>query len=134
MPSTTVYVDQTPPSSNTNLGVGGRGNPKGVSRTKKTWEGIFQVMLMQARVPRRVEHIHVTPRLKFKTANRRDADNFYFAIGKPLGDALVKGGWLIDDDFTRYEIERVKIETGVIHLPPLSKGRTILEVTWRTPS
>lgn len=132
MPSVTVYVDQVPPSSNENTGVGGRGNPKGVSRTKKAWEGIFQMLLMQAKVPRRVDRIHVKPQLKFRTKHRRDADNFYFAVGKPLGDALVKGGWLVDDDYTRYEMERVEIEVGVTDLPPLAKGRTVLIVTYET--
>jgi Holliday junction resolvase RusA-like endonuclease len=132
MPEVTTYVDQVPPSSNTNTGVGGRGHPKGISRTKKEWEGIFQVMLMQARVPRRLDRIHVKPRLQFRTKNRRDADNFYFAVGKPLGDALVKGGWLVDDDYTRYEMERVEIEVGITELPPLAKGRTTLLITYET--
>lgn len=126
----TVYYDDIPPSSNTNSGVGGRGDPRGIARTKRQWEGIFQALLMGAKVPRRRTKIKVVPRLQFRTKHRRDADNFYFAVSKPLGDALSKGGWLVDDDFERYECERPLIEVGVTDLPRLAKSRLVLEVTY----
>jgi hypothetical protein len=78
-----LSYDETPPSSNTNKGVGGRGHPKSVARTKGRWEGIFQMMLMERRVPRRLAKVNVTAELQFVHARRRDADNFYFAIAKP---------------------------------------------------
>lgn len=130
MNRTSTYVDETPPSSNTNTGVGGRGNPKGIARTKGTWEGKFAFMLLAAKLPRGLSLVRVTPRLEFRTPNRRDADNFYFAISKPLGDALTKGGWLPDDTPDHYACERPRIETGVTTLPPLAKGRLTLDIEY----
>lgn len=130
MPTVTMTYDQTPPSSNTNAGVGGRGNPHTVAKTKRTWEGIYGLMLMQAGVPRRLTMVKVRPKLEFRTKGRRDGDNFYMPISKPLGDVLVKGGWLEDDTPDHYQMERVKIETGV----DLGRfdGRLTLEVEYST--
>jgi hypothetical protein len=127
-----VYVDETPPSSNTNTGVGGRGNPKAIARTKGEWEGKFAALLMAARIPRNLEYVKVTPYLEFKRKGKApDADNFYFAISKPLGDALQKGGWLPDDDPDHYICERPRIEMGAEGLPQLAKGRLVLEIEYR---
>lgn len=130
MPTATCFVDETPPSSNTNTGVGGRGNPKGIARTKGKWEGMFAVMLLTAKLPRNLSRVRVRPRLEFKTPNRRDSDNFYFAISKPLGDALTKGGWLPDDTPEFYACERPEIEVGVKTLPPMAKGRLTLDIEY----
>lgn len=130
MPTATCFVDETPPSSNTNTGVGGRGNPKGISRTKGKWEGIFAMLLMAERVPRHLTRVRVYPELRFKTKNRRDADNFYFAVSKPLGDAMVKGGWLPDDTPEFYACERPEIVVGYTDLKPLSKGLLVLKLEY----
>jgi Holliday junction resolvase RusA-like endonuclease len=86
------------------------------------------VLVMMAKLPRNLSLVRVTPYLKFKSKHRRDADNFYFAISKPLGDALTKGGWLPDDTPDHYTCERPRIEIGCEDLPPLAKGRMILEI------
>lgn len=132
MPTVTVHHNAIPPSSNTNTGVGGRGKPQAIGRIKGEWQGIFAVMLMEAKIPRRCTKVRVKAKLEFRTKHRRDADNFYFPVAKPLGDALTKGGWLVDDDYTRYEFERVEIEVGVTDLPPLAQGRTTLEIDYDT--
>lgn len=126
-----TYVDQTPPSSNTNTGVGGRGKPQAIARTKKEWQGLCAVMLMAAKVPRKLSYVKVKPTLQFKRNGKApDADNFYFAISKPLGDALQLGGWLVDDDPAHYACERPEIEMGVTDLPPLVKGRLTLNIEY----
>jgi Holliday junction resolvase RusA-like endonuclease len=126
----TLVHDEAPPSSNTNSGVGGRGNPHSVARTKGQWEGTFAKLLMMARVPRHLSKVKVIPRLEFRTATRRDGDNFYFAISKPLGDCLTKGGWLEDDTPDHYECERVRVEVGCKDLPKHVKSRMTLELTY----
>lgn len=130
MPEVTVYVDEAPPSSNKNNGVGGRGHPASIARTKREWEGKFAMLLLAAGVPRGLREVRVTPTLQFRTRNQRDSDNFYFAVSKPLGDALVKGGWLADDTPAYYACERPRIEIGVTDLPPLAKGRTVLAISY----
>lgn len=127
--SATLTLDAIPPSSNTNSGVGGRGHPKAVARTKKVWAQTFGGMLMAAGVPRGCSRIEVNPRLEFRTRNRRDGDNFYFAISKPLGDILTQGGWIPDDTPDHYRCERVRIEVGV-ELPKRQRGRMVLELSW----
>lgn len=132
MPTIEVFHNDVPPSSNTNTGVGGRGDPHAIARTKGEWEGIFGFLLLSARMPRRCHRVTVKVRLEFRTRNRRDSDNFYFPIAKPLGDALTGAGWLEDDDFSRYRCERPEIVVGVADLPPRVRGRTTLEVTYET--
>lgn len=125
-----MWYDEVPPSSNTNSGVGGRGHHHGIARTKLKWEGILQYMLMAAKVPRPLPFVEVSAELQFKDAGRRrDADNWHFAISKPLGDALVKGGWISDDTpdfytFGKVEISKVKLATP----NPMVKGRLILRL------
>lgn len=131
--TTTIVHDVVPPSSNTNTGVGGRGHPAAIGRTKSEWEGTFAFLLIAARIPRNLASVKVTPRLRFRTANKRDGDNFYFPISKPLGDALTKGGWLPDDTPDHYHMERVVIEVGCKDLKPHVKGEMILEVEY-TPA
>lgn len=127
----TLTWDETPPSANENKGVGGRGNPATVSRTKKQWEGIFGFLLMQAGVPRNLTSVEVKCKLQFRTKVRRDGDNFMMPVSKPLGDVLVSGGWLPDDTPEHYNMERIRIETGA-DLPARIKGRTVLEVDYST--
>lgn len=132
MPTITVYHNEIPPSSNTNTGVGGRGKPQAIARTKGTWEGIFGFLILGAGMPKRCHRVTVKVQLEFRTNQRRDSDNFYFPIAKPLGDALTKGGWLEDDDATRYRCERPEIVLGATDLPARVKGRTTLEITYDT--
>jgi hypothetical protein len=39
----------------------------------------------------------------FPDRTRRDQGNHRFMLEKAMGDALVAGGWLEDDDWSRYE-------------------------------
>lgn len=127
MPTAILTYDDAPKSSNRNTGVGGRGNPHGIAREKGRWEGIFQVLLMKERVPRPLRHVKATAELQFRDKRRRDADNFYFPISKPLGDALVKGGWLEDDNPDYYAFERVRIHPERLEdPPPLVKAKLVI--------
>lgn len=109
MPKVVMVYDEAPPSAN--HGVASRGHRGKTAGIKSRWEGIFLMMLMAHGVPRRLKYAEASAYLKFKDKRTRDADNFHFAISKPLGDAMVKGGWLEDDDPSRFRFLNVGIST-----------------------
>jgi hypothetical protein len=53
--------------------------------------------------------------MTFPDRRRRDEGNFRFFLEKALGDALVSGGWLADDDGARFSFGSVafRYERGV---------------------
>lgn len=126
--TTRVGHAQVPPSANRNTGVGGRGSPHAIARTKKAWGDVFGAMMMEAHIPRGLTRVRVTPWLTFRGPQRRDGDNFYFPIAKPLGDVLKAGGWIPDDTPDHFQVERVRITTGVRGLATPSYME--LEVEW----
>lgn len=131
----TVHYDEAPGS--VNAGKGGYGKHWGQAHSQKlAWEGIYQMLFMQAKLPRRLAYVEVNAELQFTTPNtRRDPDNFHHPVAKPLGDALVKGGWLEDDNPEFYELRKVALSreklTGV---GPLVKSRIVLNVKYRLGS
>lgn len=131
--ATTVVVrhNAVPPSANTNTGVGGRGKPQAIGKTKGEWEGLFAKMLMEAKVPRHLSLVKVRAELQFRDKRRRDLDNFHFPISKPLGDALVKGGWLKDDTPDHFVFEGVTMSKERLEHPlPTVKGKLTLTITY----
>lgn len=107
-----LVYDDTPGSANTKRGqhwTGTRGD-------KGQWEGIFALLAMKEKLPKRCRFMSIDVELIFTSPNtRRDAENFRQPIVKPLNDALVKGGWIEDDteDFivvNRIDISKEKLE------------------------
>lgn len=79
--------------------VGSRGRSHWAwTNEKKKWEGLIGIGLMQAKVPRGLMRVEATAILRFPTKRRRDEGNFRTMLEKALGDILVSGGWLPDDD------------------------------------
>lgn len=109
---TVIKHNVVPPSSNSKTGLGGRSHWSVQAKTKGEWEGIFCMLLLAARLPKKLESVRAYPEIHFKTKAKRDGDNYYFPISKPLGDALVKGGWLPDDTPEFYNCERVHVLIG----------------------
>jgi hypothetical protein len=101
-----VHAGELPKSMNAL----GSGNRHVYQREKQKWEGIFQVYLLKERVPRRLKWVDAKGVLTVPDRRRRDSGNFRFFIEKALGDTLVKGGWLEDDDHTRYRFGDVTIQ------------------------
>ena len=126
-----IWYNDAPPSSNKNNGVGGRGNPHAIAKTKEKWEQIWGTELMIAMLPRNLRFIHVTPLIEYRTANRRDEDNLYFPVSKPFGDICVKRGHIPDDTPEFYKCEAVVIQVGVTTLPPRVKAVTTLTLDYR---
>jgi hypothetical protein len=69
----------------------------------KDWKAVFNFLFEEAGLPRGMERCLVEGMLVFPTRGRRDQGNFRTGLEKYLGDALKDGGWLKDDDWSRYE-------------------------------
>jgi hypothetical protein len=85
---------ETPPSLNR---VGSRGGHWAWTRAKKQWQEQIEMMLLAQKVPRGLMTVGAAATMRFTTNRRRDEGNYRALIEKSLGDALVRGGWLIDD-------------------------------------
>ena len=94
-PHITLCYGETPPSLNL---MGTRGSHWIVRREKQKWQGIFDGLLMEAKIPKHLNAIYATAELTFPTRRRRDEGNFRWMLEKALGDSLVVGGYLLDDD------------------------------------
>lgn len=88
-----------PPSMN----VLGSGNQFVYQAHKKAWQEALIVQLEQADMPRPVNRVVVEGEVTFPDRRKRDQGNHRFFLEKALGDALVTGGWLADDDWERFE-------------------------------
>jgi hypothetical protein len=100
-------IPRTPPSMNTNAI---RSHWRGFHREKKAWEDEIGFMLMAALLPRLGERAIAGCKMRFPRRGRRDSGNFKGVVEKALGDALVAGGWIPDDDAARYVFVGVEFE------------------------
>jgi hypothetical protein len=111
--------NDVPPSFNKS---GGRGHWRSFHGYKRKWQMIFEVKMMGALPRKRYKRVVATAHLRFQTKRTRDEGNYRTILEKSLGDALVNGGWLQDDDTERFVFQHVVIdkETGTsqttIHL------------------
>jgi hypothetical protein len=69
----------------------------------KEWKQVFNALFEDAGLIRGMERCTVEGLLIFPKRGRRDQGNFRTGLEKFLGDALTEGGWLVDDDWSRYE-------------------------------
>lgn len=76
---------------------------------KQRWENVIIRLLDDAGLPRGLGGVLVEARVCFGDAIRRDQGNFRIVIEKAFGDALVRGGWLEDDKWDRYEFGRLEL-------------------------
>lgn len=114
-----IRFDGLPDSYNL---IGGRTNPFVIHHAKATWEERFKILLggipgeereylkpgtkqtyvkvlvqRWGDLPERCHAIMAEARLTVPNRRKRDEGNFRGAIEKALGDALMAGGWLDDD-------------------------------------
>lgn len=110
MPKFQLELQEVPPSLNTFGSVGG-GTHHRYRRLKKEWQKSLGTALMLAGVPRANGKITASARMRFSRKAKRDEGNFRFLLEKALGDILVQGGWLADDDTgDNYSFGRVIFE------------------------
>jgi len=97
------------------LNVGGSSfNKHAYQAMKRGWEDRLIELLAAAGMPR-CERVVVEGLMTFPDRRKRDQGNYRYMIEKALGDALVRGGWLLDDDWDRYEFGGLgyRYEAGV---------------------
>lgn len=82
---------------------GSGGNHFVYQSTKKMWQTRLGDLLTATGLPRGLERVTVEGLICFPDRRRRDQGNFRYLLEKALGDALVAGQWLEDDDWDRYE-------------------------------
>jgi hypothetical protein len=81
----------------------GSGNQFAYQNMKKAWQRLLHERLEASGLPRGLTHVLVEGQCTFPDRTRRDQGNHRFMLEKAMGDALVAGGWLEDDDWSRYE-------------------------------
>jgi hypothetical protein len=96
---TAILHAGAPPSMN----LLGSGNQFAYQAHKSAWQEALIELLEEADLPRPVARIVAEGEVTFPDRRKRDQGNHRFFVEKALGDALVTGGWLEDDDWTRYE-------------------------------
>lgn len=105
-----IRLPFTTPSMN-NLGA--RGNPRHWHRKKKRLQEQIEQWLMYASLPRPLpNHVRVEVDMLFPTQRRRDEGNYQPMIEKAVGDALVNGGWMLDDTPEHWTFGRVSFGKG----------------------
>lgn len=123
MTDAVITVADTPPSMNTNRI---RSNWRGFHTEKKRWQQQLEVLLMASRLPRplpAVGPVHVEATLRFPDRRRRDSENFRVLLSKALGDALVNGGWLVDDTDEDWRL-------SVVQDRERGPARTLIRLSW----
>ncbi len=106
-----------PPSMN----AFGSGDPALYMGLKIRWQSLLADLLNESGLPRGLAQVMVEGEVTFPDRGRRDQGNFRVLLEKTLGDALVggwedvPGGWLDDDDWSRYEFGNLayRYEAGV---------------------
>lgn len=96
-----THIDHmgAPPS----LNVGGSGhNHFAYQNTKKAWQALFLQLLEASGLERPLARVTVEGIVCFPIRRVRDEGNHRFMLEKALGDALVEGGWLANDDWDSY--------------------------------
>lgn len=109
----TRMVHQGAPPS---LNAGGSGGNHFIYQgNKANWEERILELLEETGLPRGLARVRAEGLICFDRRSRRDQGNFRVLIEKALGDALVRGGYLQDDDWARYEFGdlRQTYEKGV---------------------
>lgn len=81
----------------------GDGNRFAYRAMKETWEERLAELLGDSELPTGLGRVTVEGVITVPDRKRRDQGNHRFLLEKALGDALVAGGWLDDDDWARYE-------------------------------
>jgi hypothetical protein len=96
---TFVEHQGAPPS----MRVLGSGNQFLYQALKQSWQEALTAALEAESMPRGLSKVFAEGEATFPDRRKRDQGNHRFFLEKCLGDALVAGGWLEDDDWDRFE-------------------------------
>jgi hypothetical protein len=101
-------IPRTPPSMNSNEV---RSHWTGFHAHKKSWQAEIEQMLMVMGISRGGQRAIAGAVMRFPRPHaRRDSGNFSSVVEKALGDALVNGRWIPDDDAERYAFIGVEFD------------------------
>lgn len=103
---TAIQHAGAPPSMN----LLGSGNQFAYQAYKKAWQEAIIERLETADFPRPLGRVLAEGEVTFPDRRKRDQGNHRFFVEKALGDALTEGGWLADDDWSRYEFGNLTAE------------------------
>lgn len=92
-------------------------------KTKRRWQGIFSDLLLASGLPRKQDCVRAEASMRFPVTRRRDEGNFRWMLEKALGDALVSGGWILDDQPDSFTTGALTFEAE------LGRKRTTLRLT-----
>lgn len=106
-----LSIPKVPPSLNA-MKLGSRGAHMKFYRHKKEWEGLFQITLLEVRVPKGLTKVKATASLRFPQKRKRDEGNFRFMLEKALGDVLQSAGHLADDTPDEFNFEALTFEAA----------------------
>jgi hypothetical protein len=81
----------------------GSGDMRAYQAQKQQWESLLSDLLAASDLPKGLAHVLVEGEATFPTRAPRDQGNHRFMLEKALGDALERGGWIENDDWSRYE-------------------------------
>jgi Holliday junction resolvase RusA-like endonuclease len=132
VPIVSFVVNEVPRTSN--RGGGGSRRHWGVAhREKAKFEGLFLMHFLSEKLPKGLERVQATAQLQFKDRRRRDPDNYHFPISKPLGDALVKGGYLPDDTADFYRLTEVTMNPDPLRTQLRQPARMLITLDYELP-
>jgi hypothetical protein len=84
---------------------------------KKQWMQVLGEMLAEAELPKPLARVLVEGELTFprRFSKGPDQENYRYPLSKFLGDTLVEGGWIADDNWERFEFGGLayRLERGV---------------------
>lgn len=66
------------------------------------WSPVLSELLEASGLPKGLERVEASGEVSFGDATERDQGNHRVIVEKALGDALVRGGWLVSDVWSRY--------------------------------
>jgi hypothetical protein len=86
------------------------------NKINSLWQDMLLGLLATTGLPRPCAFIEVMGQICFPDRKARDEDNHRYPYSKFLGDALQRGGYLINDDWGSFrfrDLDRVPSEPGV---------------------
>lgn len=108
----------------------GSGNAMIYARAKEKFQEILTLELIASGLPRGLGRVYAEGEVTFpEESENRDQGNFRMIPEKALGDALVAGGWLVRDNWARYEFGGLteRVQAGE------SATRIVLLPSWPVP-
>lgn len=97
-----------PPSMNIQMQASGRKARFAYQNVKDAWQEQLYRLLSASGLPRGLDAVLAEGQMCFPDRRRRDQGNFRYMLEKALGDALVEGDYIADDDWQHYSFGNLR--------------------------